>query len=48
MMGFTKDEFTETDLVSMLFYLGYLTIDGEEVGYPVLKIPNNVMKEKFV
>ena len=41
-------EFTETDLVSMLFYLGYLTIDGEEVGYPVLKIPNNVMKEKFV
>ena len=40
-------EFTETDLVSMLFYLGYLTIDGEEVGYPVLKIPNNVMKEIY-
>ena len=40
-------EFTETDLVSMLFSLGYLTIDGEEVGYPVLKIPNNVMKEIY-
>ena len=40
-------EFTETDLVSMLFYLGYLTIDGEEVGYPILKIPNNVMKEIY-
>ena len=26
-------EFTETDLVSMLFYLGYLTITGDEVGY---------------
>ena len=41
-------EFTETDLVSMLYYLGYLTIVGEEVGYPKLKIPNNVMKTFFV
>ncbi len=40
-------EFTEIDLVSMLFYLGYLTINGEEVGYPLLKIPNNVMKEMY-
>ena len=37
-------EFTETDLVSMLYYLGYLTIEGDEVGYPKLNIPNNVMK----
>ena len=40
-------EFTETDLISMLFYLGYLTIEGEEVGYPKLNIPNNVMKEIY-
>ena len=40
-------EFTETDLVSMLYYLGYLTIAGDEVGYPKLSIPNNVMKEIY-
>ena len=40
-------EFTETDLISMLYYLGYLTIAGEEVGYPKLEIPNNVMKEIY-
>ena len=40
-------EFTEKDLVSMLYYLGYLTISGEEVGYPILNIPNKVMKESF-
>ncbi len=40
-------EFTETDLVSMLYYLGYLTIEGDEVGYPKLNIPNNVMKEIY-
>ena len=40
-------EFTERDLVSMLYYLGYLTIEGEEVGYPKLNIPNNVMKEIY-
>ena len=39
--------FTETDLISMLYYLGYLTIEGEEVGYPKLNIPNNVMKEIY-
>ena len=40
-------EFTETDLISMLYYLGYLTIEGDEVGYPKLNIPNNVMKEIY-
>ena len=40
-------EFTEKDLVSMLFYLGYLTIAGEEFEMPALKIPNRVMKEYF-
>ena len=40
-------EFTEIDLVSMLFYLGYLTIAGEEFEKPELKIPNRVMKEIY-
>ena len=40
-------EFTEQDLISMLYYLGYLTIIGDEVGYPKLSIPNNVMKEIY-
>ena len=40
-------EFTEKDLISMLFYLGYLTIEEEEMGYPKLSIPNKVMKEIY-
>ena len=40
-------EFTEMDLISMLFYLGYLTIAGEEFEKPELKIPNKVMKEIY-
>ena len=40
-------EFTEKDLVSMLFYLGYLTINGELLGKPELKIPNKAMKEIY-
>ena len=40
-------EFTETDLISMLYYLGYLTIEGEVFGKPELKIPNRVMKEIY-
>ena len=39
--------FTEKDLVSMLYYLGYLTITGEFLGKPELKIPNKVMKEIY-
>ena len=39
--------FGETELVSMLFYLGYLTIAGEKLGRAELKIPNNVMKEIY-
>ena len=35
-------EFTETDLVSMLYYLGYLTIVGEELGMAKLKVPNQM------
>ena len=40
-------EFSEKDLISMLYYLGYLTIKEEEVGYPKLNIPNKVMKEIY-
>ena len=40
-------EFGETELVSMLYYLGYLTIAGERLGRAELKIPNNVMKEIY-
>ena len=42
-----EKEFDEKDLISMLYYLGYLTIDGEKYGRPILKIPNNVMKELY-
>lgn len=41
-------EFTKTDMISMLFYLGYLTIEGEEFEIPILKIPNKTMKERYL
>ena len=40
-------EFGDQELISMLFYLGYLTISGEVLGTPELKIPNRVMKELY-
>ena len=40
-------EFKEKDFVSMLYYLGYLTISGELVGIPELTIPKKVMKEIY-
>ena len=40
-------EFTEKDLISMLFYLGYLTIEDEVAGYAKLNIPNRVMKKIY-
>lgn len=39
--------FGEKELVSMLFYLGYLTITGERFEKPELKIPNKIMKELY-
>ena len=39
--------FEDQEMISMLFYLGYLTIRGEEFGYPKLEIPNHVMKELY-
>ena len=40
-------EFNENDMISMLYYLGYLTISGENLGMPELTIPNKVMKEIY-
>ena len=40
-------EFNEKDMISMLYYLGYLTIFGEDLGMPELTIPNKVMKEIY-
>ena len=40
-------EFTESDMISMLYYLGYLTIAGDLAGVQELVIPNKVMKEIY-
>ena len=40
-------EFTEVDMISMLYYLGYLTISRDLAGIPELVIPNKVMKEIY-
>src|SRR5699024_2289061 len=40
-------DFTLQDFCSMLFYLGYLTIQEEVVGYTKLGIQNKVMKEIY-
>ena len=40
-------DFTEADMISMLYYLGYLTIAGDLAGIPELVIPNKVMKEIY-
>ena len=39
--------FGEKEFVSMLFYLGYLTIDGDVAGFPILNIPNKIMEEIY-
>ena len=40
-------EFGKKELISMLFYLGYLTIADDVAGYPKLQIPNKVMKDFY-
>ena len=40
-------EFQDEEFVSMLFYLGYLTIGGERLGMMELKIPNKIMSEIY-
>lgn len=40
-------DFEEREMLSMLYYLGYLTIVGEDIGDPVLKVPNQVIKDIY-
>ena len=40
-------DFEEKEMLSMLYYLGYLTIVGEDIGDPVLKVPNQVIKDIY-
>jgi hypothetical protein len=39
---------TNDDFISMLFYLGYLTIDGLDGEKTILSIPNQVIKSLFI
>ena len=39
--------FGEIEMVSMLYYLGYLTISGEKLGRVELSIPNKSIKEIY-
>ena len=38
----------QEDVISMLFYLGYLTIVGEEIGRELLRAPNKIMKDLYM
>ena len=40
-------DFEEREMLSMLYYLGYLTIVGEDIGDPILKVPNQVIKDIY-
>ena len=40
-------DFGEREMVSLLYYLGYLTIVGEDIGDPILKVPNQVLKDIY-
>jgi Predicted AAA-ATPase/PD-(D/E)XK nuclease superfamily len=39
--------FTQSDLVSLLFYMGFLTIKGEELGTYSFSFPNYVIKKLY-
>ena len=39
--------FGEKELISMLYYMGYLTVKGEWLEKPFLQIPNLMMKELY-
>jgi Predicted AAA-ATPase/PD-(D/E)XK nuclease superfamily len=39
--------FEQDDIVSLLFYMGWLTIHEEEAGYYAFKIPNQVIRELY-
>ena len=39
--------FTQNDLVSLLFYMGFLTIQAEELGSHIFTFPNYVIKKLY-
>ena len=39
--------FEEEDIVSLLFYMGWLTIEDTEEGQYIFKIPNRVIQELY-
>ena len=39
--------FEEEDIISLLFYMGWLTIIEKEAGYHYFKIPNHVIRELY-
>ena len=39
--------FNQKDMVSMLYYLGYLTWSLKDIRDPKLRVPNKVMEEIF-
>ncbi len=42
-----EKEFTENDLVSLLFYMGWITIKGESEGRHIFKMPNRVIRDLY-
>ena len=40
-------DFTKDDIISLLYYFGYLTIDKRTYGGIIFKIPNYIMKETY-
>ena len=39
--------FTQQDFLSLIFYMGLLTIQGSDLGYPLLGIPNAVVEKLY-
>ena len=45
--SFEKD-FTQEDFISLLYYLGFITIDRQELGVFIFKVPNYVIEQLFL
>lgn len=43
----TKKQLSRDDVISLLYYFGYLTIDGKEYDEMVLTVPNQVIEKVF-
>jgi PD-(D/E)XK nuclease superfamily/Predicted AAA-ATPase len=39
--------FTENDLISLLYYMGWITIQGEDEGSFIFKMPNRVVRDLY-